>query len=232
MKIIASVCARGGSKGVYKKNIRQLAGKPLIAHTIETALKCKDIDRVIVSSDDHEIIKISEEYGAEAPFIRPKELAEDTSPKWPVFQHLVKYLEDNKGENVDILVDLDPTSPLRKVQDIENCIDMLKNSEADIIVTVQKSRKNPYFNMVEQCGEYVSLVKKNINPVTRRQEAPAVYSMNASIYAVWRDFLFSHDSIFDGKVKAYVMSELAIDIDSEIDFQFIEFLIEKGIVEL
>ncbi|MFQ5957521.1 MAG: cytidylyltransferase domain-containing protein [Candidatus Brocadiales bacterium] len=228
MFILSTICARGGSKGLPQKNIRTLAGKPLIAHTIETALSCKRLNRVIVSTDDQEIAEISRQYGAEVPFLRPEELAGDNSSKWPVLQHAVKYLENKESTAVDIVVDLDPTSPLRKVSDIEECIDKLIDERPDAVITVYEAYKNPYFNMVEFRDGRAFLSKDAGRPITSRQDAPKVYSMNASVYAIWRDVLMSRDSLFTGNVKAVIMPpERSVDIDREIDFDFVEFLIKK-----
>ena len=124
--IVASICARGGSKGVPRKNIKLLNGRPLIAYTIECAQQSKKIDRIVISTDDEEIAGIARSYGAEVPFLRPAELAQDTSSKWPVFIHLVQAYEAITQKPVSILVDLDVGTPLRSPQDIDDCITALK----------------------------------------------------------------------------------------------------------
>lgn len=231
MKIIGTICARGGSKGLPKKNIMHLAGKPLIAYTIEVALKWKKMDKLIISTDDNEIAKISTEYGAEVPFMRPAELATDTADKLPVIQHAVKFCEKKYNTGYDVVVDLDPTAPLRKISDLDNALNKFLNSDADVLYSVCRARKSPYFNMVElDENGYAHLSKPLKNKIVRRQDSPEVYDMNASIYIFNRDFLFTADSIHSGKAVVYVMDDIsAFDIDREIDFQFIEFLLKKGV---
>lgn len=227
MSIVATICARGGSKGVPGKNIRVLAGKPLIVHTIEVAQRCQSIDRIIVSTNAPEIAEVAKASGAEAPFLRPGELALDTSPKLPAIKHAVAYLKSQEGYHVDIVVDLDPTSPLRTEQDIEACIRMVKDEGADNVFSVTRARRNPYFNMVEIVDGRVQLVKTLPQPVVRRQDAPEVYDMNASIYVWKRDALMSNDSLFLEHTRIYVMPEWAIDIDSETDLKFVELILKK-----
>lgn len=227
-RVLGTICARGGSRGVPKKNLRPLCGKPLIAHTIETALRCETLDRVVVSTDDPEIREVALRYGAEVPFLRPAELAMDGAPKWPVLKHLVRTLQDHEGYTCDIVVDLDPTSPLREVTDIEACLRILVEERADVVITVYEAAKNPYFNMVEYEGDRVRLSKVSSRPIACRQDAPPVYAMNASIYVMWRTFLMEKDGIFDGATRAYVMPpERSVDIDRELDFEFVEFLARR-----
>ncbi len=227
-KVLGVICARGGSKGVPRKNLRPLGGKPLIAHTIETACQCKWLDRVVVSTDDREIGDVALQYGAEVPFLRPAELATDHAAKWDVWRHLVTTLETTEGYICDVLVDLDPTAPLRTVDDIEASVRLLLAGDADVVFTVCESHKNPYFNMVEDRGGYAELCKTPAQPIVCRQNAPTVYTMNASIYVMWRTFLMERDGLFAGRAKMHVMPpERSVDIDREIDFQFIEFMMRR-----
>ena len=226
MKVLAIICARGGSKGVPGKNIRLLCGKPMIVYTIEVARRCKLIDRVIVSTDDTEIAKIARASGAEVPFLRPEELATDNMPKLPVIKHAVGFMEDELAYSPDIVVDLDPTSPLRTEKDIESCIKMVK-AGADNAFSVIEAHRNPYFNMVEIIDGKVQLVKSPPRVVSRRQDAPEVYDMNASIYAWKREALMNNDSVFLENTKVYIMPKWAIDTDNETDFEFVEFILSK-----
>jgi len=231
MKVLGTICARGGSKSIPRKNLRLLAGKPLIAYTIEMALNCKELERVVVSTEDEEIARVAREYGAEVPFMRPKELATDTAPKWSVLHHIVNFLQTQEGYEPEIVVDLDPTSPLRKEEHISECLRVLRNGPKDLdgVITVYEAEKNPYFNMVEYDAEgYLRLVKTSPTTVTRRQDAPKVYSLNASIYALWKDSLMRSNGLFDNKLKAVIMEPWTKDIDSILDFQITEFLIKKG----
>ncbi len=229
MRILITICARKGSKRVKNKNMRNLMGKPLIAHTIETAKKWGKADRIVVSTDSEEIAKISKEYGADVPFMRPDELANDTAPKLPVIQHVVKYLKDEEDEEFDLVVDLDPTSPLRIVEDLENAYNIMVKKDAVNLFSVCPARKNPYFNMVElDEGGYAHLSKKLENPVFRMQDTPSVYEMNASIYMYWTKHLLHMDSVInEGSIIYEMPDERSIDIDSEVDFKMVEFFIKS-----
>jgi CMP-N,N'-diacetyllegionaminic acid synthase len=224
MKTIATICARGGSQGLPGKNLKPLLGKPLIAHTIEQALSCSLVDTVFCSTDDLEIAKIAKEYGAIVPFIRPAELATSTAGKIPVIQHLVDWVSQNYG-SPDHIVDLDPTSPLRRVSDIESCIHLLDES-CDVVITGYESEKNPYFNMVEyKKDQNVRLVKES--SIVSRQAAPKVYSMNGSVY-VWHYRTLSK-GLWNGHAKLYVMPrERSVDIDSYLDFKIVELLMQDS----
>jgi len=230
MAVIAIIPARGESKGIPRKNIRLLAGKPLIVHTIETALKCKLLYRVIVSTDDKKIADISKKHGAEVPFMRPKELALDSTPMEPVLQHAVSHIEQNEKSHIDIVVLLQPTSPFRKVSDIENCIKKLKNEKADSVVTVCEAEYNPYFVMMKIQNDNLVPFLKTEKPITRRQDAPKVYRLNGAVYAVRRDVLMNENKLFTGNTRAVIMpQERSIDLDSQLDFEFAEFLIKRAL---
>ena len=232
MKIVATICARGGSKGIPSKNIRLLAGKPLIIHTIETAKKCRLIDKIVVSTDSPQIAEIAEKNRAGVPFIRPKELATDEAPKLAVIKHAVQFLESRQGYHPDIIVDLDPTSPLRTVKDIEACIKIVRDDGADNVFSVIRAHRNPYFNMVEVVNGQVQLVKNLASPAARRQDAPQVYDMNASIYVWKKDVLLNNDSLFLEHTRIYEMPEWAKDIDNEADFKFAEYILKEGRVDV
>ncbi|MFX0025167.1 MAG: cytidylyltransferase domain-containing protein [Candidatus Hermodarchaeota archaeon] len=230
MKILGTICARGGSKGIKNKNIRMLLGKPLIAHSIETLKAWGKADRIVCSTDSQEIQKIARDYGAETPFVRPKELAADTAGKLDVLKHMLKFCEDEEDLKYDYIVDLDPTSPLRLVKDIENAIKILNEKRADLILSVYKAHKNPYFNMIELNNEgYAQICKKSESNLVSRQQAPQVYSVNASIYIYRRDYLANISNLLEGKVGIYEMPDYSIDIDRPIDFDFIEFIVRKGV---
>lgn len=227
MKTIATICARGGSVGVPRKNVRSLLGRPLIAHTIEQALATTAIDAVYVSTDDPEIAEVATAYGASVPFLRPAELATGTAPKIPVIQHLCDWVAMHNGP-FDRIVDLDPTSPLRTLDDIEACLALL-DEHTDTVITAFESEKNPYFNMVEHKGDgSIALVCPGGGNVVARQLAPHVYSMNASIY-VWHAHTLTK-GLWNGHVKMHVMPrERSIDIDSPLDFQIVEMLMSSRI---
>ena len=147
--IVGFIFARGGSKGVPRKNIRPLAGKPLIAYAIEDGLSCRRIDRVVVSTEDEEIAEISCRYGAEVPFMRPAELAQDDSPEWLAWQHAVRTLQEVDGPDaLELFVCIPATAPLRAVEDVDRCIDALLTGDADLALTVVEAAHNPCYSMV------------------------------------------------------------------------------------
>jgi CMP-N,N'-diacetyllegionaminic acid synthase len=225
MNTIATICARGGSTGLPGKNVRPLHGKPLIVHTIEHARQTPGIARVFVSTDDEAIADVARSAGAEVPFIRPAELATSTAPKLPVIRHLVTSVEA-MGVIVDRVVDLDPTSPLRDRSDVQACLDLL-TPDTGVVITGYLAEKNPYFNMVELDAQgHAALCKSVAGGVFARQQAPAVYSMNASVYVWWRRTL--EHGIWDNAVRMHVMPrERSIDIDSLIDFELVELLMAR-----
>lgn len=225
--IVGFIFARGGSKGVPGKNIRFLAGKPLIAYSIETAFQSQFIDRVVVSTDDEKIAQVAQDFGAEVPFLRPKELAQDNSPEWLAWQHAIRTLkEQNNGRELDVFLSVPPTAPLRATEDIDNAIQTFLASDADIVITVKKAGRHPSFNMVtldeQNCAKLVLPLDKQI---IRRQDAPPVYDMTTVAYVASPKFIMESKAVFEGKVKAVLIpEERALDIDTELDFQFAEYL--------
>ena len=204
-------------------------GKPLISYSIQALKAWGRCNKIICSTDSEKIRSIALDFGAKAPFLRPKELGTDSASKIDVWKHMLNFCESDENQTYDYIVDLDPTSPMRTLKDIEDSFQKLINKDADIIFSVYSSHKNPYFNMVEINDEgYAELAKKPNNAVFSRQKAPKVYSLNASIYIIKREFLINMDTIYSGKAIVHEMSDITIDIDREIDFKFIEFLIEKG----
>ncbi|OGT46211.1 MAG: flagellar modification protein B, partial [Gammaproteobacteria bacterium RIFCSPHIGHO2_12_FULL_38_11] len=193
MKILCTICARGGSQGVKNKNIRLLSGMPLIAHSITQAKKSHLFELVAVSSDSSKIQTISRKWGADFIVRRPDELATATISKIPAIQHAVREIEYFYGLKYDYIVDLDATAPLRTIDDITQSFNMLlAHKTADNLVTACVARKSPYFNMLEvNANGFVTLAKQHDNMIHRRQDAPICYDMNASIYIWKRDALFS-----------------------------------------
>ena len=230
---LGTICARGGSRGVPGKNIRALAGHPLIAYSIATARRCDFIDLVVVSTDSEEIAAVARRYGAEVPFLRPAELATHTSAKVPAIQHAVREIERERGDLVDLVVDLDPTAPLRTVAEVRTCWELVQSPDTDVVFTVTPADKNPYFNMVEIVDGYARLSKPADPPVVRRQDAPAVYAMNASVYAYRRAHLMDDGRVVAPRSRIVVMPpERSRDVDGPLDFAFLEFLVRERIVEL
>lgn len=230
MKILVTIAARGGSKGVKNKNIRELCGKPLIAYTIEQALKWGKASKVLVSTDSLEIAETAKKFGAEVPFLRPPNLSTDTAPKVPVIRHAWSEAEKIYGETYDFVVDLDATAPLRMLADLEASLKTAVEKQSNMLFSVVSAHKNPYFNMVElDSAGYARLSKKLKETVTRRQDAPKVYDLNASIYVYSREFLMGDSiTVFTDKSVVHVMNELSgVDIDREVDFKFVEFLLKE-----
>ena len=227
MNYIALICARKGSKGVPGKNIRPLAGKPLIAWSIQAAKKVERISRVIVSTDSDEIAEVAKEYGAEVPFIRPTELAQDASPEWLVWRHAINFLSENENFEIDGLVVIPPTAPLRNIHDIENCLDEFEKGNVDVVITVSNAHRNPYFNMITNDSQgYSSLVIKPKDNIIRRQDTPPVFDVTTVAYVARPEFVEQHNGLFEGRVRSVnVPSERALDIDTMFDFRIAECLI-------
>jgi N-acylneuraminate cytidylyltransferase len=227
MKAVAFIFARGGSKGLPGKNIRPLNGKPLIVWSIEHALSVKRIKRVIVSTDSEEIAEVARQYGAEVPFMRPAELAVDNCPEWLAWRHALNYLKESTGALPEVMVSVPTTAPLRLPIDIENCLDEYEKGNADMVITVTDAHRSPYFNMVKTNADgSVGLVNPPQSTIARRQDAPVVYDMATVCYVANPEFVMAHNSTFEGRVKAvHVPAERAIDIDTLLDFQIAESLL-------
>lgn len=226
MKNFAFIFARGGSKGLPGKNIKHLAGKPLLQYSIETAQNSPSIDKVFVSTDDDDIAKVALEYGA-ILIKRPKELATDTSPEWLSWRHAVTWAEDNYGQ-FDGFVSLPATSPLRSVEDVEAAIEKQNNVAADICISVTPASRSPYFNMVKETEDgFIDLVNKSESSVSRRQDAPEVFDITTVVYATTPEFVLNHSGLFTGKVTSIVVPKVrAVDIDDIYDFRMAEAILK------
>ncbi|HQX48627.1 MAG TPA: acylneuraminate cytidylyltransferase family protein [Planctomycetaceae bacterium] len=229
VNILGCTFARGGSKGVPGKNIRMLCGQPLIGYAINAARASRFLPRQIVSTDSPEIAAVARSFGAEVPFLRPAYLATDTVPERLAWRHAITTMEELEGTRVDVLVSVPPTCPLRDPSDIDRCVEMLLESDADIVVTATEAACNPYFSMIS--FDDSGLARLAVAPeglVTRRQDAPAVYDLTAVAYAARRDSVLRLDSIFHGRVKAVIIPrERAVDIDSQLDFDLAELLLQR-----
>ena len=232
--ILISICARAGSKGVPGKNARLICGKPLIAHTVIQAVDWKSNHfpsaKIVVSTDGAELASIAREYGADVPFLRPQELANDTIGKIPVLIHALEKSEAHYAQKFDLMLDLDPTSPLRTADDINRGLSVYSKSNTSVCFSVTKPKKNPYFNVVERKFDgSIGLVKTGDGPALRRQEANEVWDMNAAIYFYERNFLLRRpNSLWDGKPEIFLMPpQSAFDIDEETDFIATEALMKK-----
>lgn len=228
-KVLCTICARGGSKGVKNKNIKELCGKPLIAYTIEQAIASGLFEHIVISTDSDAIASVAKEYGADVFFKRSAEMASDTAGKLDVIRDAFVRSEAHYQETFDYLIDLDATAPLRSVEDIVNSFNQFLQNGNDNLITAMPSRRSPYFNLVEvDLNGKVALSKQLENTVLRRQDAPKSYDMNASIYIWKRGAILNENSLFLDSTGLYVMpEERSIDIDNELDFEFVEFLMRK-----
>lgn len=228
MKARAFIFARGGSKGVLRKNVQLLGGIPLIGHAIRVALACPSLGEVIVSTDDDEIARIAGALGANVPFLRPPALATDTASEWMAWRHAIEWVQQNQGD-FDAFVSLPATSPFRSIDDVEACIDILRTEpQTDVVGTVKKSERSPYFNMVSLDADGVAnLVIQSEGNVTRRQDAPVVYDMTTVAYAARPDFVLTRSGLFDGRLRVVeIPPERALDIDTPFDFVMARYLAE------
>lgn len=228
-KVLCTICARGGSKGVINKNIKIINGKPLIAYSIEQAKASRLFEHIVVSTDSDEIARVAKECGAEVFFKRDDQLSTDTAGKIGVIKDAFVRSEKYYNQQYDYLVDLDATSPLRSVADIAESFNQFVTNNNSNLITAMPSRRSPYFNLVEvDINGKVALSKQIEASVVRRQDAPKSYDMNASIYIWTREALLNQRGLFCENTGLYVMpEERSIDIDSELDFKFVEFLMAK-----
>ena len=234
--MVAFVFARGGSKGVPRKNLRELRGRPLVTWAIDAARSSRSVDRVVVSTDDSEIAEVARRAGADVPFLRPAALAGDAAPEWLAWQHALRELEARASQrSIDVFLSVSPTAPLRSPGDLDACVELLlagarQDPPTDVVITVTPARRNPYFNMVElDASGVASLVCTPRSAVSRRQEAPVVYDMTTVAYAVRPAHVRSASGVFAGSVRALVVpEERAIDIDTEADLRLAEMLLAES----
>jgi CMP-N,N'-diacetyllegionaminic acid synthase len=233
--IIALIPARGGSQRVKNKNIRQLSNKPLIGYTIESALKAKNIDRVIVSTDNHEIAKIALGYGAEVPFLRPEKFATADSTEFDFHNHTLESLEKLESYKVDIIVNLYPTSPFRKTETINNALDLfLLNPNADSLRSVRKCKEHPYKMWIKDgkhLRRFVSIDDASKQTLSYHL-LPEVYIQNSSIYIVKSETLLKYKNTIGENTLFFEMEDLeSLDINYEVDYEFAEFIIKKNMIK-
>ncbi len=229
-KRIATICARGGSKGLPGKNLRILAGKPLIAHSITQAIESGLFDVVIVSSDSDAILDESANWSPDLIIKRPINMATDSASKLPPIAHAVLEAETQHGVTFDTVVDLDVTSPLRARKDIAGAVQLLERQGVSNVITASVARKSPYFNLVELTPEgNVALSKPTEPRIERRQDCPPCFDMNAAVY-VWQRFaIIDKPNIFFSDTLLYEMpGQRSHDIDTETDLEFVAFLMEKS----
>src|SRR5262249_45706679 len=221
MKVLGLIPARGGSKGMPRKNIRLMRGKPLLQYTAEAALSARLIDRVILSTDDEEIAEVGRSCGLEVPFLRPPQLAEDSTPTLPVIQHALRWMEANV-ERFDAVCLLQPTNPLRRAEHIDACIELLERTNADAVVTVLPvpAEYNPHWVYFEEQNGLLRLSTGEVNPIPRRQELPPAFHREGSVYATRRDVLINENSLYGRRVIGHLMDpQQSANIDNQDDWE-------------
>ncbi|MBL3824562.1 MULTISPECIES: acylneuraminate cytidylyltransferase family protein [unclassified Marinobacter] len=221
-KIYAFVFARGGSKGLPRKNLLPLGGVPLIGHSINTAKALPQVSKVFVSTDDSEIKRVAKQYGAEV-IDRPEELAGDKSPEWEAWRHAIQYLED-LGEEFDTFLSLPATSPLRSTHDVQAAINAL-NFQTDAVITVTPAARSPFFNMVSRELDGSTSILCPSDGYVRRQDTPEAFDVTTVAYVLKKSFIMQRNGLFEGRLKSVVVpKERAVDIDDILDFKFAELL--------
>ena len=229
MNVLGLIPARGGSKGVPRKNIRQLAGKPLLAYTAEAALASSRLTRVILSTDDEEIAEVGRSCGLEVPFLRPAKLAEDTTPTLPVVQHAVQFLE-TRGEQFDAICLLQPTNPLRQTSDIDGCIELLESAAADTVFTMLAvpAEHNPHWVYFRNNDGSLRLSTGEATPIPRRQSLPPAFHREGSVYVARRDVVMIENSLYGARVIGFeIERSRSVNIDNLEDWAKAESLLSQ-----
>ena len=228
MNILCTLCARKGSKGLKNKNFLKLNGKELFWHTYNQAKKINSITNIVISTDSDFFIKKAKSKKIDILFKRPKSLSGSRAGKVPVIRHALKKAENYYKIKFDVIMDLDISSPLRSIQDIKNCLKKFKNKNSSNLITGTRSKKNPYFNMIEINKNIVKISKKHSKNVVSRQQAPIVYEMNASIYLWKRNYLLKSNKLFTKTTSFYEMPyQRSIDIDNLQDFKIVKLFMEN-----
>ncbi len=213
--------ARGGSKGIPRKNIAPLLGKPLLAYTAEAARAARRIARVLLTTDDPEIAEVGRHLGLEVPFLRPPELATDDMPTLPVVRHAVGWVEE-QGDRYDAICLLQPTSPLRRTGDIDRAVELLEQSGADSVVSVcaVPPKYNPHWVYLRNADGLLGLSTGESQPISRRQELPLAFHREGSIYITRRDVLMIHNSLYGTKIAGFLVNEVVtVNIDEPGDLE-------------
>lgn len=229
ISIVAGVFARGGSKGVPNKNLRQVGDQSLIARAVTQARQTRHVHRVLCSTDSDLIADEARKFGAEVPWLRPAELAQDTSREWDAWCHMVRWL-NSEGSYPTYLMAVPCVAPLRTIGDLNACTDLAVESHADVIMAVSDAHKNPWFNMVtiNESTRQVRLVNEPSQRIYNRQAAPAVYDVSTVAFIIKCDYLLRATSIYDGETRAVVLPKThCVDIDTEDDIAYAEFLLSR-----
>lgn len=226
VEVLGIIPARGGSKSIPRKNVALLNGRPLISYTIQAARESQFISRLIVSTDDEEIARISAAFGAEVPFMRPKELGQDSTPSIEVVLHALEVLRSEYGYCPDIVVLLQATCPLRNARDIDQAISTYLSTEADVVVSVAKVEEHP-FNMYKVEGGFLCAFTERDTRITLRQDYPEVYRLNGAVYVSRPETLRRLHSFISGRLVPYVMpKERSVDIDDPLDMLYASILLD------
>lgn len=229
--VLAVIPARGGSKGLPRKNVLPLAGRPVIAYSIKAALDSRLLSGIpVVSTDDCEIAEVARQWGAQVPFLRPSELSEDETATIPVLLHAIRWLEKNSSSSPDYIMLLQPTSPLRTAEDIDNVIQLALDNDADGVVSVCTSSHHPYLaKKVDQEGKIQDFIPIG-GTHNRRQDLPSAYTVNGAIYLAKRDVLLEQQTFYTESTYAYIMPvERSLDIDTPWDLFLAERILESGL---
>ncbi len=229
MRVLALIPARGGSKGVPRKNIRTLGGKPLIGHTIDAARKTKRIERVVVSTEDDEIAEVAVSLGAEVPFLRPTRLAQDDTPMFPVVVHALEAVIAG-GWTPDAVCLLQPTFPFRRPEDIDACIDALEALRADCVISVHRVPDdfNPHWVYFERADGSLQLSTGESEPIPRRQELPSAFHRSGAVYVSRTSTITGHGSLYGDRVVGYeTTTESSCNIDTPEDWNRAEALVVR-----
>ena len=227
MDILALIPARGGSKGISNKNIRNLAGKPLIEYSIISAKKSKRINRIIVSTDNKKIASISKKAGAEIPFLRPKQISKDNTPIIDVIQHTLDFLENTESYKPKIIILLQPSTPLRSIQDIDNSINLLLNSKSSSVISVFPTKTHTDISFTIH-HSFLKPLNPKFEKHSLRQKRKSIYTPSGLIYAFWYDTLKKYNSIYGPKIKPLISQNNAelIDIDEPFDLFLAEMILK------
>jgi CMP-N-acetylneuraminic acid synthetase len=223
-RVLGLVPARGGSKGVPRKNVRLLRGKPLLQYTAEAALAARRLTHVALSTDDEEIAAVGRMCGLDVPFLRPGDLAADTTPMLPVVQHALRWF-DAHGNHFDAVCLLQPTHPLRRPADVDRCIELLEESGADAVMTVLPvpATYNPHWVYFQEADSILRLSTGEATPITRRQALPPAFHREGSVYVTRRATLLDGNSLYGTRTIGYtVTEETSVNIDEERDWTVAE----------
>ena len=231
MNILVIIPARGGSKGIPHKNVKELNGKPLICYSIDVARQLTTDENICVSTDDDVIIKVVEDYGFKVHFKRPAELATDNAGTNGVLLHALEFYE-KQGRKYDVVVLLQPTSPFREAKSLKEAVS-LYTSDVDMVVSVKEAATNPYYNSFEEGAEGLLVISKGDGTIERRQDAPKVWEFNGSIYVINSTRLKEVGLPKLNRIRKYVMDDLhSIDLDSMLDWYMAEKVISSHLIEI